>query len=53
MGVEEDVRGHPTLCEGHVCYRPALAAHTLLTMPAGELVSNDRIPLSRNGGINK
>lgn len=45
MGVEDDVGSHPSLREGHVFGGPHLAAHPLLSMPAGKLVTNHRVPL--------
>ena len=45
MGVKDDIWCHPTFREWHVLHRPSLAADTLLTMAAGELVPNYWIPL--------
>lgn len=40
MWVEQDVRGHATLAKRHVLSRPQATQDTLLTMPAGKLVSD-------------
>lgn len=40
MWVEQDVRSHATLTERHVLSWPQTTQNTLLTMPAGKLVSD-------------
>lgn len=40
MGVEQDVRHHAALCEGHVLCWPQTAQDALLTMATSKLVTN-------------
>mmetsp|Transcript_39657 Transcript_39657/g.61982 ORF Transcript_39657/g.61982 Transcript_39657/m.61982 type:complete len:303 (+) Transcript_39657:734-1642(+) len=41
--VDDHVRGHARLGEGHVLLRPQDAQHALLPVPAAELVADDRV----------
>lgn len=44
MRVEQDVRAHAALGEGHVLRRPQAAQDSFLTVSAGELVTNGGVP---------
>ena len=45
MRVEENVRDHPALGEGHVLAGYELGEDAFLTMTRSELVSDDRVPV--------